>query len=258
MSTVEPKADEKFLKKQLDETAEFHELLQHYVDKGPEIKPIRPEFLAATLSDLASPDAMFFVDTGTACMWAARHIKGAKDRRIFGSFTWASMANAAPNAFGAQLAYPGRQTIALCGDGGFTMLALGDLLTQVERGTSVVQIILNNESLDFVNIEQQEAGLVPFGVGFKNPNFARVAEAMGAKGIRLEDPADVKDAMAEALSCKSGPVVVDAVVDPYALTLPAHVPFHTVKGYTLSLAKQVLSGRMDSVIKTVERNIRLV
>lgn len=242
----------------MDETAGFHELLQHYVDKGPEIKPIRPEFLAATLSDLASPDAMFFVDTGTACMWAARHIKGAKDRRIFGSFTWASMANAAPNAFGAQLAYPGRQTIALCGDGGFTMLALGDLLTQVERGTSVVQIILNNESLDFVNIEQQEAGLVPFGVGFKNPNFARVAEAMGAKGIRLEDPADVKDAIAEALSCKSGPVVVDAVVDKYALTLPAHVPFHTVKGYTLSLAKQVLSGRMDSVIKTVERNIRLV
>lgn len=155
---------------------------------------------------------MFFVDTGTACMWAARHIRGGKDRRIFGSFTWASMANAAPNAFGAQLAYPGRQTIALCGDGGFTMLALGDLLTQVERGTSVVQIILNNESLDFVSIEQQEAGMVPFGVGFRNANFARVAEAMGAKGIRLEDPTDVKDAIAEALSHKGGPVVVDAVV----------------------------------------------
>jgi pyruvate dehydrogenase (quinone) len=168
------------------------------------------------------------------------------------------MANAAPNAFGAQLAYPGRQTIALCGDGGFTMLALGDLATQVQRKARVVQIVLNNESLDFVNIEQQEAGLVPFGVDFKNPNFARVAEAMGAKGIRLEDPADVKAALAEALSYKDGPVVVDAVVDPFALSLPAHVPFHTVKGYTLSMAKQVLSGRMDSVIKTVERNLGLV
>jgi pyruvate dehydrogenase (quinone) len=168
------------------------------------------------------------------------------------------MANAAPNAFGAQLAYPGRQTIALCGDGGFTMLGLGDLATQVQRKASVVQIILNNELLDFVNIEQQEAGLVPFGVEFKNPNFARVAEAMGAKGIRLEEPGDVREALAEALAHRDGPVVVDAVVDPFALSLPSHVPFHTAKGYTLSLAKQVLSGRLDSVIKTMEHNIRLV
>lgn len=258
LSSVRPKPDQKFLKKHLDETADFHDLLQHYVEKGPETKPIRPEYLAATLSDLAAPNAMFFVDTGTACIWAARHIQGGSDRRIFGSFTWASMANAAPNAFGAQLAFPGRQTIALSGDGGFTMLALGDLLTQVERRTSVVQIILNNESLDFVNIEQQEAGFVPFGVGFKNPNFARVAEAMGAKGIRLEDPSDVKDALTEALSHQNGPVVLDAVVDPYALSLPSHVPIHTAKGYTLSLAKQVLSGRLDSVVKTVERNVHLV
>jgi pyruvate dehydrogenase (quinone) len=237
---------------------EFNELLNHYVEKGPGIKPIRPEFLAATLSDMASDDAMFFADTGTACMWMARHIKGGANRRLFGSFSWASMANAAPNAFGAQLAFPGRQTIALCGDGGFTMLALGDLATQVQRKAQVVQIILNNESLDFVNIEQQEAGLIPFGTEFKNPNFARVAEAMGAKGIRLEEPGNVKDALAEALAHTGGPVVVDAVVDPFALSLPSHVPFHTAKGYTLSMAKQVLSGRMDSVIRTVERNVRLI
>jgi pyruvate dehydrogenase (quinone) len=109
-----------------------------------------------------------------------------------------------------------------------------------------------------VNIEQQEAGLVPFGVEFKSPNFARVAEAMGAKGIRLEDPGDVKEALAEALAHRDGPVVLDAVVDPLALSLPSHVPLHTARGYTLSLAKQVLSGRLDSVIKTVEHNIRLV
>jgi pyruvate dehydrogenase (quinone) len=168
------------------------------------------------------------------------------------------MANAAPNAFGAQLAYPGRQTIALCGDGGFTMLGLGDLLTQVERKTPVVQIILNNESLDFVNLEMQEAGMVPFGVDFKNPNFARVAEAMGAKAIRLEDPGDVREGLAEALAYKDGPVVVDAVVDPLALSLPSHVPFHTAKGFTLSLAKQVWSGKMDEVIKTMEHNVRLL
>jgi pyruvate dehydrogenase (quinone) len=255
---VSEKSNTRFLDKQVAETNSFHELLQHYVDKGPDIKPIRPEFLAASLSELASDDAMFFVDTGTACIWAARHLKGGTNRRIFGSFSWASMANAAANAFGAQLAFPGRQTIALCGDGGFTMLGFGDLLTQVQRKTPVVQIILNNESLDFVNIEMQEAGVVPFGVDFKNPNFAKVAEAMGAKGIRIEDPEDVKEGLAEALAYTEGPVVVDAVVDPYALSLPSHVPLRTAAGFTLSLAKQVWNGKMDTVIKTIERNVRLV
>jgi pyruvate dehydrogenase (quinone) len=262
LAAVLPKIREKndtgFLEKHLAQTREFDELLSHYVKKGPGIKPIRPEYLAATLSALASDDAMFFADTGTACIWLARHIKGGANRRLFGSFSWASMANAVPNAFGAQLAFPGRQTIALCGDGGFTMLALGDLPTLVQRKARVVHIILNNASLDFVNIEQQEAGFVPFGVDFKNPNFARVAEAMGAKGIRLEEPGDVKEALTEALAYKDGPVVVDAVVDPFALSLPSHVPLHTAEGYTLSLAKQVLAGRFDDVIKTVERNVRLV
>ena len=258
LTSVSDKTDERFLKKYVGETNSFHGLLQNYVVKGPEIKPIRPEFLAATLNDLASDDAMFFADTGTACIWLARHIFGGRDRRLFGSFTWASMANAAPNAFGAQLAYPGRQTIALCGDGGFTMLALGDLLTQVERKTPVVQIILNNGSLDFVNIEMQEAGMIPFGVEFKNPNFAKVAEAMGAKAIRIEEPDEVRHGLAEALAYKEGPVVVDAVVDPFALSLPSHVPFHTATGFTLSLAKQVLSGKMDAVIKTIEGNVRLI
>jgi pyruvate dehydrogenase (quinone) len=258
LARVGDKTDRGFLEKHLSETGSFHELLQHYVEKGPGIKPIRPEFLAATLSELASDDAMFFADTGTACIWMARHITGGTNRRIFGSFSWASMANAAPNAFGAQLAFPGRQTIALCGDGGFTMLALGDLLTQVQRKTPVVQIVLNNESLDFVNIEMQEAGVVPFGVDFKNPNFAKVAEAMGAKGIRIEEPGDVREGLAAALAHQGGPVVVDAVVDPYALSLPSHLPFHAVHGFTLSLAKQVLNGKMDSVIKTIKRNVGLV
>lgn len=258
LENVQEKTDDRFLRKYVAETESFAELKGHYVENGPGIKPIRPEYLAATLSRLASDDAMFFADTGTAVMWLARHINGGKNRRLFGSFSWASMANAAPNAFGAQLAYPGRQTIAICGDGGFTMLGMGDLLTQIERKTPVIHILLNNESLDFVNIEQQEAGFIPYGVGFKNPNFAAVAEAMGAKGIRIEDPDAVSDGLTEALAHKSGPVVVDVVVDPYALAMPSHVPFHTIKGYTLSVAKQVLNGKMDSVIKMAEHNIRLL
>ena len=138
------------------------------------------------------------------------------------------------------------------------MLALGDLLTQVQRKTPVVHVILNNECLDFVKIEMQEGGIVPFGVDFKNPNFAKVAEAMGAKGIRIEEPGDVRAGLAEALAHKAGPVVVDVVVDPFALSLPSHVPFHAAKGFTLSLAKQVLNGKMDTVIKTIDHNVRLI
>ena len=100
--------------------------------------------------------------------------------------------------------------------------------------------------------------MVPFGVDFKNPNFAKVAEAMGAKGMRMEEPGDVREGLAAALAHKDGPVVVDAVVDSYALSLPSHIPFHAAKGFTLSLAKQVLNGKMDSVIKTIERNVGLV
>jgi pyruvate dehydrogenase (quinone) len=111
----------------------------------------------------------------------------------------------------------------------------------------VIDALRRNGSIEFIHVRHEEYGV-----------FAAVAEAMGAKGIRIEDPADVREGLAEALAYKDGPVVVDAVVDPFALALPSHVPLHTVKGFTLSVAKQVLSGRMDSVIKTMERNVRLV
>ncbi len=137
------------------------------------------------------------------------------------------------------------------------MLALGDLLTQVQRQTPVVQIVLNNESLDFVNIEMQEGGVVPFGVDFKNPDFAKVAEAMGAKGIRIEEPGDLR----EGLAGRSHIGAVSRVGcggRSLRLVTTSHVPFRTAQGFTLSLAKQVLTGKMDSVIKAIERNVRLV
>jgi pyruvate dehydrogenase (quinone) len=138
------------------------------------------------------------------------------------------------------------------------MLGLGDLLTQVQRKARVVNVIFNNSMLDFVNIEQQEAGVVPFGTEFVNPDFSQVATALGARGIRVEEPGDVRDALAAALAHTGGPVVVDVVVDRYALALPSHVPAETAKGFTLSIAKQVLTGKMDEVIETVEHNVRLL
>jgi pyruvate dehydrogenase (quinone) len=127
----------------------------------------------------------------------------------------------------------------------------------VERKLPVVIIVFNNQSLDFVRIEQQEAGFVPFGTEFKNPNFAAVAEAMGAKGLRLDDPAKVEETLREALAHTGGPVVVDAVVDPFALSVPSHVPFHVAKGFTLSTWKQVASGHPELVVAEIKHNLGL-
>ena len=258
LTLVAEKTKTKHLDSALAKTREWYDSLNHYVKRGPSLRPIRPEYLVATLDRLADDDAFFGIDTGTPCIWAARYLRAHAKRSIFGSFTWASMASAAPNAMGAQLASPGRQTIALSGDGGFTMLGLGDMLTLVERKLPVVVVVFNNGSLDFVRIEQQEAGVVPFGTDFQNPNFAMVAQAMGAKGIRLEDPADVEDALREALAHRSGPVVLDAVVDPYALSIPAHVPLHTAAGFTLSAWKQIANGHPGLVIEEIKHNLDLV
>jgi pyruvate dehydrogenase (quinone) len=146
----------------------------------------------------------------------------------------------------------------LCGDGGFTMLGLGDLLTQVARKARVVNVIFNNGQLDFVHLEQQEAGLIPFGTDFVNPDFGQVATALGARGIRVEEPGDVRGALQTALAHTDGPVVVDMVVDPNALALPSDTPVATVKNFTLSLGKQVVHGNLDDVIHTAEDNVRLL
>jgi pyruvate dehydrogenase (quinone) len=255
---VQDKQKDHFLAKHLKQTEDAQKRRGHYVTKGPGIKPIRPEYVAGALSELADDDAVFTVDTGTPCIWAARHIEYGRKRRMIGSSFWASMANASPYALGAALSFPGRQSIALCGDGGFTMLGLGDLLTQVQRQARVVNVIFNNGRLDFVHLEQQEAGLVPFGTDFVNPDFSQVATALGARGMRVEEPGEVRDALKTALAHPDGPVVVDVVVDPDAISLPAHTPLATVKGFTLSLAKQVVSGDMDEVIETAEHNVQLL
>jgi pyruvate dehydrogenase (quinone) len=241
----------------LERTRDWDRSLAELASMKGSVNRIRPEYLTATLNRLAADDAFFSVDTGTPIIWAARHLRASAKRSIFGSFTWASMANAAPNAMGAQFATPGRQTIALCGDGGFTMLGLGDMLTLVERELPVVLIIYNNGALDFVRIEQQEAGLVPVGTELKNCNFAELARAMGAKGIRLDDPSNVEDALAEALAYKKGPVVVDAVVDPSALAVPSHVPSHVALGFGLSAWRQIVGSDRKLIVEEIEHNLPL-
>jgi pyruvate dehydrogenase (quinone) len=255
---VKAKQDTVYLDGALDVSARWHKRLNHYVDGGDKRAPIRPEYVAAVLDELLDDDAIVSVDTGTPCIWSARHMTFGGERRMVGSFSWASMASASPNAFGASLAYPGRQVVALCGDGGFSMLALGDLITEVQRQSRVVHVVFDNSRLDFVDIEQQEAGLVPFGTDLPNPDFAKVAEAIGAKGIRIEDPAQLRAGLTEALAATAGPVVVDVVVDQHALALPSHVPEETAKGFTLSLLKRVRHGDIGGVLHEATDNVELL
>ncbi len=138
------------------------------------------------------------------------------------------------------------------------MLALGDLLTEVQRKTPVVHVVFNNSPLDFVNVEQQEARSVPFGTDFVNPDFSRVAEALGAVGIRITGPADVRHGLQAALRNTGGPGRRRRAHGPVCLSLPAHVSAETVGDFTLSLARQAVAGQRDEVIETVEHNIRLV
>ena len=221
---VNDKHSDHFLRAHVAETERWRKRLGHYVTKGPGIKPIRPEYLAALLSELADDDAVVHRRHRHALHLGRPAHRVRARRRMLGSFTWASMADASPYAFGAAIAFPGRQVIALCGDGGFTMGGLGDLLTQVQRKARVVNVILNNGMLDFVNLEQQEAGIVPFGTEFANPDFSQVATALGARGIRVEEPGDLRAALQTALAHTDGPVVVDVVVDRYALSLPSTCP----------------------------------
>jgi pyruvate dehydrogenase (quinone) len=256
LGLVQSKTSTGHLDRALAETGEWRKLIGHYVERGPETRPIRPEYLVSVINEVAGDDAAFFADTGTACIWMARYVDARRGRHLFGSLSWASMANSMPNAMGAALAFPGRQVIALCGDGGFTML-LGDLLTIVERELPAKLIVLNNGGLEFVNIEMEEAGIEPFGTKFRNPDFSKVAEAMGATGVRVEDPGDVAEAVRHVLSCQ-GPAVLDAVVDPYALALPPHVTFGMAEGFALSLAKQAVHGKLDDALRTAAHNVRLL
>src|SRR6267154_802362 len=196
---------------------------------------IHPQQIAKAINDHAAEDAVFTCDVGLPTVWAARYLTMNGRRRLIGSFWHGSMANALAQGIGAQAAFPGRQAVALSGDGGFTML-MGDFLSLVQLGLPVKVVVFNNCALGFIEIEQKSTGFLDYGTGFKNPNFAAMAEASGVRGIRLEDPADVDKGIAAALA-HDGPVLVDAVVSKTVLPIPPAITTEMAKGFTLYMVK---------------------
>jgi pyruvate dehydrogenase (quinone) len=215
-------------------------------------KPIHPQFVAKTVSDLASDDAVFTFDVGTPTIWAARYLKMNGRRRMLGSLAHGSMANAMPMAIGAQAIDPTRQIISLSGDGGFAML-MGDFISLTQLKLPVKVVIFNNGVLGFVELEMKGTGFLEFGVDLQNPDFAAMAKAMGVHSTRVEDPADLAGAIREALA-HPGPALIDVVTNRAELSMPPTITLDEVRGFGLWTAKAVLNGRGDEVIELIRTN----
>jgi pyruvate dehydrogenase (quinone) len=254
MPMIEMKEDATFLDLQLTFYKEVKKNLQSYVKDTGKPNEIHPEFVASVINELAAKDAIFTVDTGMCCVWAARYIDGTGERKMLGSFNHGSMANAMPQAIGAALARPGQQVIAICGDGGISML-LGDLMTIVQYQLPVKIIVFNNRTLGMVKLEMQVAAIPDTETDMLNPDFIKLAEAMGIPGIGIDDPDDVKSGLDKAFLQK-GPVLVSIQTDPNALAMPPKLEFDQMKGFALYMGKMMLSGRMDEAFKIISSNYK--
>lgn len=204
---------------------------------------IRPEALAAAVDACASADAIFTSDTGMATVWLSRFVTMHGQRRLLGSFNLGSMANAMPQALGAQLWAPDRQVVAFCGDGGLSML-LGDLMTIRTYQLPVKLVVFDNRRLGMVKLEQEQAGLTEFGTELDNPDFAAVATALGLTGIRVTDPAELQDSVRRAFDTP-GPVLLDVLTNPQELAVPGKPTVQQGWGFAIAKVKEMLQSNED-------------
>ncbi|MFJ9175474.1 pyruvate dehydrogenase [Streptomyces sp. NPDC102360] len=252
---VKPKSNRKFLDRMLKKHADALEgVVKAYTRKVEKHTPIHPEYVASVVDELAAEDAVFTVDTGMCNVWAARYISPNGRRRVIGSFSHGSMANALPMAIGAQFTDRNRQVVSMSGDGGFSML-MGDFLTLVQYDLPVKVVLFNNSSLGMVELEMLVAGLPSYGTTNKNPDFAAIARAAGAYGVRVEKPKQLAGALKDAFSHK-GPALVDVVTDPNALSIPPKISAEMVTGFALSASKIVLDGGVGRMVQMARSNLR--
>lgn len=247
--------DRSFLDRMLERHAKVLDgVLEAYTGDARQRTPIHPEYVADVLDELAADDAIFTVDTGMNNVWAARYLTPNGRRRVMGSFWHGSMANALPHAIGAQFAQPGRQVVSMSGDGGLAML-LGELLTVRRHGLPIKTVVFNNSSLGMVKLEMLVEGLPSFGTDHDPIDYATIAAGVGIPSLRIERPEELRDGLAKALAT-DGPVLVDVVTDPNALSMPPHVSAQQIRGFAMAAGKTVLGGGVGRMVDLARANLR--
>jgi pyruvate dehydrogenase (quinone) len=241
----------------------LNQCLEHYqkARKGlddlatgvPGKKPIHPQYVAKVVDQLAAEDTVFTCDVGTPTIWAARYLTMNGKRRLLGSFSHGSMANALPQAIGAQAAFPRRQVITFSGDGGLAML-MGDMLSLKQLNLPVKIVVFNNSSLAFVELEMKAAGILDFATDLQNPNFADIARAAGLFGVRVEDPGELQESVKRAFE-HDGPALIDVVTARQELAMPPTIELKQAVGFSVYMAKAVLSGRGDEIVDLAKTNL---
>jgi pyruvate dehydrogenase (quinone) len=214
---------------------------------------IHPQYVASVIDRLASDDAIFTFDVGTPVIWAARYLRMNGKRRLVGSLNHGSMANALPQAIGAQTSHPGRQVISMSGDGGLAML-MGELLTLHQHNLPVKVVVFKNDALSFVELEMRASGFLDFATTLKNPDFTKIAEGAGLLGLRAETPDQVEPAIAQALR-HDGPALIEIPVSHQELSMPPTITYEEAKGFGIFMLKAVLSGRGDEIIDLAKVNL---
>jgi len=245
--------NDRHLKASLEHYKKARKGLDELATEGTDKKPIHPQYIARVLDELAAKDAVFTCDVGTPTVWAARYLRMNGERRLLGSFNHGSMANALPQAIGAQVSHPGRQVVSLSGDGGLAML-MGDVLSLRQLNAPVKIIVFKNNSLAFVELEMKAAGILDFGTDLVNPNFAKMSEGAGLLGLTAETPAQVRPMIAQALEY-DGPALIEVPVDRQELSMPPTITAEQIKGFSLFTLKAVLSGRGDEIIDLAKINL---
>lgn len=218
----------------------------------PSKSTIHPQYLTELIDKYATDDAVLCADVGSAMVWACRHFNTNGKRRTVISLKHGTMANAMPQALGVQKAFPNRQVITLSGDGGISML-LGDLLTTIQEKLPIKIIVLNNSSLNFVELEQKVEGLVNHYTDLQNPNFAKVAESMGLFSIRVDD-SDLLEAAMQTFLTHSGPALLDVKTSTDELVMPPEIKASQVMGMALYSMKASLSGKIGDVMNLLVDN----
>ena len=251
---LKEKEDDNFLKQQLEFYDKVKENQLTYVKDSGKENAIQPEFVTHILDRIAAKNAIFTVDTGMCCVWGARYITGTGERKLLGSFNHGSMANALPMAIGASLAHPERQVIAMCGDGGLSML-LGDMATIFQYKLPVKLIVFNNRSLGMVKLEMEVAGMPDNETDMVNPDFAMIAQAMGYPGKNVHQPEEVEQAIQDCLN-HNGPYLLNIFTNPNALALPPKIEIEQVLGMTKSMTQLMLGGKMQEALDTVKTNYK--